>query len=475
MLKRFSSLFIQPEHDEAIALAATRLSTVLKTVPIQLHLALNAAKSLHDAVRLQKSTTRESNTNYSGSGSGSSSGSSNSATVVQSIVASWVQVRKVQNFITATTATTSATRAVSKTLLIINRKEDYVQSIETLQETEIILIRILLCYHESIGINIIFNHSLCIETIIIHVNRMLLFLKEEKEGRTEVVKDVAVVEEAFTIEKNERLLGILCIELLCIGLKNKIQSIQYKLIKRNVYEKLMIIVTHYNQDKDTSSPPPLPSSSCNNRAIYHSCIQLLLSLNVSMNKKSRRNNQTTTTTTTTVLIDSLTTMIMNNSNEININNHFAVKGILNIAKIRREEDENDWVKCIVRLSSLYSQNPIKYDFFTLLLCRVGHRIHSKRISYLLRAVVLNAWPPSWSISTATTTTTAHYREHAACALSILGDTMLPTSLIYEKKKGIKILSMDGGGTRGLATIISLKALEKKCGKFVCVVRTFVIK
>ena len=299
--------------------------------------------------------------------------------------------------------------------------------------------------------------------------------------------------------------GIQCIYLLINASTVKRKRIKHILISNNIIEllissmaSLQIDINNHNNDNNdnnnnnntntnnndsnnnnntnntnntnTNNTNTNINNKINQETISKASVRLLLSINV-LHESSEWNK---------LLIESLTTIIL--SGLLNI--EFAVSGLLNVASsITSYQSRSSkininkvWSTCILRLIPFYSTNIYNSSWFTLLLCKLGH-IHEikilvtkTKIKYLLRSIVLNAsYLPSQSITSTTSISKSnfnqiHIQQSAGCALSILGDNMSPTTKLYYKssKKGIKILCMDGGGTRGLATIESLRAISQKC-------------
>ena len=187
------------------------------------------------------------------------------------------------------------------------------------------------------------------------------------------------------------------------------------------------------------------------------------------------------------IVSSLTTVVLRSTNGTR-NYTFAVNGLLQLATNSRrwrettmEEDKDKeevgirrtaWSVCVEMLAPIYAVSPMSCDWYPVLLCRLGGRSDVQDVCtnislrHLLRSIVLGVYPifptAAWAASSSVVSSSCRHR--AACALSSLGDTLLPTSIswIHHRSRGVRILCMDGGGTRGLATLVSLRAIQRRC-------------
>ena len=182
-----------------------------------------------------------------------------------------------------------------------------------------------------------------------------------------------------------------------------------------------------------------------------------------------------------------------------------------------------WSAVVAALAPPFAADPFApyLQWFPLLLCRLSHlrsvraMVDSSGLRHVLRAIALNCWPPPWRSAprsststrlakkTATTTNASSesvafipalrlsptgMRDACATALCALGDTLRPTTQRWRsdggnsrnsvggsvlsrsggvsssgRRAGVRLLCIDGGGTRGVGTIVALKALQAQCG------------
>lgn len=158
--------------------------------------------------------------------------------------------------------------------------------------------------------------------------------------------------------------------------------------------------------------------------------------------------------------------------------HTTAQAMLHVSLMPIREAKT-WTLGLLRLARLFSSDPDRYTFFTVVLCRICRETSSDKgggelatvsvqvrknlrrlnVLHLLRAINMGRWPLFKAAVSLRT------RERCACALACLGDTLPPTCLYFgcRERRGVRILSIDGGGTRGLGTLELLRAIETACG------------
>jgi len=143
----------------------------------------------------------------------------------------------------------------------------------------------------------------------------------------------------------------------------------------------------------------------------------------------------------------------------------AVMSIVSVSSnMKKRKRLQEWKEVLYTASHLFRKDPDSYPWFTILLCFISssqqHRIlifSDLKLHIVLRAAYAGFYG---KISKRTA-------EQCACALSMIGDKTPPTSLHLSvsrhRHRGVRILSIDGGGTRGIGSIETLRALQRACG------------
>ena len=324
--------------------------------------------------------------------------------------------------------------------------------------------------HRSAATTIL-NNSHCVEAIITHI-QFALNLHDLHEK----------------LNDDRLLLGAQCLHLLAQASQVRQRRVRRLLISRNLVPLLIGRMAHMSNIHHEQEQDKQQKREDIKNKIGRAAVQVLLSVNVLEDPSAW----------TTMLVDALTTIILtqsqaltklnnnssnNSSNSTNETKRFAVVGLLNVAStsktttsITQKDNESVWAKVVTKLAPLYAADVYSNSWFTLLVCRISSMPLVKQTAThiglrpLLRSVMLNAYtrasrkPYITTVAVTAKNNNNNARESAACALSMLGDTLLPTSKLYSRSsaQGVKILCMDGGGTRGLATLSSLRALQKAC-------------
>ena len=141
----------------------------------------------------------------------------------------------------------------------------------------------------------------------------------------------------------------------------------------------------------------------------------------------------------------------------------AVMSVVSETNTWSGNSTNEWKNGLDAASRVFRNDPNSSPWFTIVLCFIASSLqHRILIADLKLHLVLRATHAGFygKISKRT-------REQCSVALAMLGDVIPPTSLnlslSLHRHRGVRILSIDGGGTRGIGSIQTLRALQKACG------------